>query len=83
MQLQADLLNTAIVRPSMTELTAKGAAYLAGLKSGIWKSVEDLRSLPESHTTFTPKMHPEIREQILALWNKGVSRAKSWETPAT
>jgi glycerol kinase len=79
MQLQADLLNTEIIRPTMTELTAKGAAYLAGLSSGVWKSVDELGSLPETHTTFTPKMPATTRERILALWEKGVSRAKSWD----
>lgn len=80
MQLQADLLNTTIIRPTMTEITSKGAAYLAGLKSGIWKSIHDLRSLSESHTTFTPKMSSTTRDRILRLWEKGVSRARSWDT---
>jgi glycerol kinase len=80
MQIQADLLNTSIVRPTMTELTSKGAAYLAGLSTGVWKSVDELKSLPESHTTFTPKMSSMTREHILTLWNKGVSRAKSWDS---
>lgn len=79
MQLQADLLNTTIVRPHMSELTSKGAAYLAGLETGVWKSVDELRSLPESHTTFTPNMLPAMRDRILALWDRGVSRAKAWE----
>lgn len=80
MQLQADLLNTPIVRPTMTELTSKGAAYLAGLSADVWKSVDELRSLPESHTTFTPRMSSTTRDQILSLWEKGVERAKSWDS---
>jgi len=80
MQLQANLLDTPIVRPAMTELTAKGAAYLAGLSVGFWKSVEELTSLPQSHTIFTPSMALSTRERILALWEKGLSRTQNWES---
>lgn len=81
MQLQADLLQIPVIRPTMTELTAKGAAYLAGLAVGFWKDVDDLKNIEEKTTIFEPSMVEADRENLLTWWKKGVEKAKGWATP--
>ena len=77
MQFQADILNVPVVRPKVTESTALGAAYLAGLGSGFWKQ-EDLASHWQIDRTFEPKMKPEERKRLLHRWRKAVEKAKGW-----
>ncbi len=77
MQFQADLVRTSIKRPKMTETTALGAAYLAGLAIGFWK-LEDLKSLWESDKTFDPEMEQEKVKGYLHFWKKAVERSKNW-----
>jgi glycerol kinase len=81
MQLQADLLQIPVIRPAMTELTAKGAAYLAGLAVGFWKSVDDLKNIEDRVTIFEPSMTESDREDLRAWWKKGIEKAKHWATP--
>ena len=79
MQFQADILGVAVVRPSMTETTALGAAFLAGLSVGFWKEVEGIAGLPREERRFEPRL---LRSQVDAMrqrWNEAISRAKSWE----
>src|SRR5439155_13640701 len=75
MQFQADLLQTPIERPKMIETTALGAAFLAGLGTGMWAGVLELKSAWRAGKQFRPKMAAEVREAHLARWRSAVSRA--------
>ncbi|MBN7813962.1 glycerol kinase GlpK [Algoriphagus pacificus] len=78
MQFQADLLDCEIKRPKIIETTAIGAAFLAGLAVGFWKSQDELQSLWESDRNFQPEMKSETREKMLHFWHKAVERSKNW-----
>ncbi len=78
MQTQADLLNTSVIRPKVLETTALGAAYLAGLAAGIWKSTEDLRQFWELDDTFVPQISQAAREKQIHHWHRAVDRARGW-----
>ncbi len=78
MQLQADVLGVPVVRPQVTETTALGAAYLAGLATGFWESPEALRAKRHGDERFVPRMEVHERKERRALWKKAVERAKSW-----
>ena len=82
MQLQADLLNVPVVRPRVAETTALGAAYLAGLAVGYWKSQADIAQQWQADARFTPHMTPVARNRIAKGWLRALSRAKAWETTA-
>ena len=75
MQFQADLLQTPIQRPRMVETTALGAAFLAGLGTGLWAGTKELKSSWRAGKAFQPRMKPEAREAHLARWRKAVERA--------
>ena len=78
-QLQADLLGVPVERPRIVETTALGAAFMAGLGTGVWESTDDLRSSWQLDRTFTPD--PRAAERTAtsyALWQKAVERAKDW-----
>jgi glycerol kinase len=75
MQFQADLLQTPIERPRMIETTALGAAFLAGLGTGMWAGVKELRSAWRAAKQFRPKMPADVREAHLARWKSAVQRA--------
>jgi len=77
MQFQADILGRRIVRPADTETTALGAAYLAGLAVGVWKSVEELESFWVVERAFEPQMNETRREELYAGWKAAVRRARS------
>ena len=79
MQLQADLLGVPVVRPRIAETTALGAAYLAGLAVGYWKSQEDIARQWQVDKRFTPAMKPAMRKEIASGWDRALSRAKAWE----
>jgi glycerol kinase len=79
MQFQADILGVPVVRPTMTESTALGAAYLAGLGAGFWKEVQAISDLPHEERRFEPRMPRSQVQHMRARWNEAVSRAKSWE----
>ena len=79
MQFQADLLGVPVVRPKVSETTALGAAYLAGLAVGYWKDRTEIATQWQVDRTFTPAMKPRRRKELLAGWNKALSRAKAWE----
>ncbi len=78
MQFQADILDCEVRRPMIRETTALGAAYLAGLCVGVWKDEEEIRSLWNCDVTFTSRMEPSRREQLLKGWNKAVGRSLGW-----
>ena len=75
MQTQADLLGVAVVRPKVIETTAVGAAFLAGLGSGVWGSREELRRVWRQDRRFIPRMKPTDREAMLARWRATVQAA--------
>ena len=80
LQMQADLLGVPVVRPAVTETTALGAAYLAGLAVGFWSSTEQIAAQWAVDRIFLPEMGAERREQRLAGWRRAVSRAREWAT---
>jgi glycerol kinase len=75
MQFQADVLQTPIERPKMIETTALGAAFLAGLGTGIWSGTDELKKSWRMDKRFQPKMKPDVREAHLARWQRAVERA--------
>jgi glycerol kinase len=78
MQFQADILGVPVVRPAVTETTALGAAYLAGLATGFWKSGIDA-SAKKNDRRFEPKMPISQSRSLRDRWNEAVSRTKNWE----
>ncbi|MGI9431149.1 MAG: glycerol kinase GlpK [Myxococcota bacterium] len=81
MQFQADILGTPVRRPAMLEVTAFGAAALAGLASGFWSSQADLVADTSSDATlFEPQMGADQREKLYAGWKRAVERSRDWET---
>jgi glycerol kinase len=80
MQFQADILNVPVVRPAVTETTALGAAYLAGLAVGFWKDAADLAQHWKADRRFEPKMPRDQASRLRERWNEALARSKSWET---
>jgi glycerol kinase len=78
MQFQADVLGVPVVRPQVTETTALGAAYLAGLATGFWAGPEELRAKRQGDKRFEPRMDPADRAERRGRWQKAVERAKDW-----
>lgn len=78
MQFQADILGIPVNRPSCTESTALGAAFLAGLTSGFWKSRQELLDLIRADRVFIPVMDNKTRNEKIAGWNKAVRYARGW-----
>lgn len=80
MQFQADLLGTEVVKPKVTETTALGAAFLAGLAVGFWENKEVLKEQFAIEKTFEPSFGEEKRNKKYSGWQKAVLRSMSWET---
>ena len=78
MQFQSDILNKEVLRPAIRETTALGAAYLAGLATGVWKSREEITHLWSCNQLFEPKMDAARREELLEGWHKAVGRSQDW-----
>ncbi len=78
MQFQADLLNTDVVRSGITETTALGAAFLAGLSTGFWKGIDELQSLWQTGAIFSPLMQAGEAEILVNGWQRAVRAAASW-----
>jgi glycerol kinase len=78
MQFQADVLDVPVIRPTVAETTALGAAYAAGLAVGFWREVEDLRANWGKDKQWDPHMDPAKRDQEYALWKKAVTRTFDW-----
>jgi glycerol kinase len=78
MQFQSDILGIPIVRPKISETTALGVAYLAGLAVGYWDGHDDISNQWEVDKRFEPQMSSEKREELLNNWNKAVGRSKNW-----
>ncbi len=79
MQFQADMLNVPVVCPAVTETTALGAAYAAGLAVGYWENFDDLRQNWGIAHTWNPKMESEQRAKLYKGWHKAVERSFGWE----
>jgi glycerol kinase len=78
MQLQADLLGVPLLRPSHVESTARGAAFLAGLATGVWRDRGELSEAYHAERLFEPDMDPDTRSRMYAGWLKAVDRARDW-----
>jgi glycerol kinase len=83
MQIQADLLGVPVVRPAVTETTALGAAYLAGLGVGFWESSDSLTGQWQVDRRFEPRMSAGAAKVLRQRWTQAVERAKSWESGTT
>jgi len=79
MQFQADILGMPVMRPAMTETTALGAAFLAGLGTGFWKEMQAISDLPREECRFEPRLPRSHATALRHRWNEAISRAKSWE----
>ncbi len=78
MQFQADILGVPVIRPTMPETTSLGAAYAAGLATGVWERLEDLRALWGTDREWRPAMAATQRERLYAGWLKAVTRTFDW-----
>ena len=79
MQFQADLVGKKVIRPIITETTALGAAYLAGLAVGFWKDKDEIKALWHKGEIFEPELSKEKRDVYYKGWKKAVKRAMSWD----
>jgi glycerol kinase len=79
MQMQANLLGVPVVRPQVTETTALGAAYLAGLAVGFWKDEDEIAALWARERVFEPALSREAAEERLAAWKRAVERSRDWD----
>jgi glycerol kinase len=78
MQFQADILNSAVIRPRIIETTAMGAAYLAGLATGFWGNIDELKKQWQLDRRFDPSMDAQTAGKMKSEWADAVNRAKSW-----
>jgi glycerol kinase len=78
MQFQADLLDVPVIRPRVSETTALGAAYAAGLAVGFWADLEELRRNWRADRTWQPGMDEERRGRLYRGWQKAVTRTLDW-----
>ena len=82
MQFQADLLQIPVVRPAVTETTALGAAYLAGLAVGYWKNIDSISKQWKVEKVFEPKMLHSQVDELRSRWNEALQRSKNWAVHA-
>jgi len=78
MQFQSDLLNCKVVRPTITETTALGAAYLAGLAVGYWKNINEIQQQWQVDKVFSPGMNNEKRNELISGWQRAVKATIAW-----
>jgi glycerol kinase len=78
MQFQADVLGASVVRPKVTETTALGAAYAAGLAVGFWKDLDELSANWQEDRRWEPTMEQAERDRQLRLWHKAVTKSMDW-----
>ncbi|MDX9946146.1 MAG: glycerol kinase GlpK [Bacteroidales bacterium] len=78
MQFQADLLQASVIRPEITETTALGAAYLAGLATGFWKNIDELSKQWQIDRTFVPVMPHERTESLIRGWKRAIKATVAW-----
>ena len=78
MQIQANVINKKVVRPVITETTALGAAYLAGLAVGFWNNVEEIKNQWQEDKIFEPEANSADFSEVIKNWNKALERSKGW-----
>lgn len=78
MQIQSDSINTKVVRPKVTETTALGAAYLAGLATGFWRNIEEVKQQWQVDKVFEPVKDKTVINKVITNWSKAVERSKKW-----
>jgi len=78
MQFQADISDKTVRRPSVNETTALGASYLAGLATGFWNDLTEIKKLWKEDAAFTPKMDEARRTALKVGWSKAVGRSLDW-----
>ena len=78
MQIQADSINTKVVRPKVTETTALGAAYFAGLATGFWNSIDELKTHWQIDRTFVPASELTTIKEVIANWQRAIELSKNW-----
>ena len=78
MQFQADLLNVPVIRPQVTETTALGAAYAAGLATGFWSGLDELRNNWAENKVWHPDMDDAVRTAGVNKWHKAIQRTLDW-----
>jgi glycerol kinase len=78
MQFQSDILDCKVIRPKITETTALGAAYLAGLAVGYWKNVEEIQQQWQVDRSFAPEMNDEKRNELVNGWQRAVKATIAW-----
>jgi glycerol kinase len=78
MQFQSDILDVRVIRPRITETTAAGAAYLAGLATGFWSGTEEIARQWQPDRSFTPDMPGDRRGEMLKGWQRAIRAAKAW-----
>lgn len=78
MQFQANLLDTEVVRPTIRETTALGAAYLAGLAVGFWESIDEVQAYWKKEKSFQPYMKDEVRSILQKEWKRAIKAAQAW-----
>lgn len=83
MQFQSDILNTTVVRPVITETTAMGAAFLAGLAVGLWKNTDELQQYWQIDRQFEPELNDEKRSAVQADWQRAINAAQAWAADNT
>lgn len=79
MQFQSDICNCDVLRPTIMETTALGAAYLAGLKVGVWKSLDELKSIWAVEEKYMPNMDNTLKDKYINKWHKAIEMCKGWE----
>jgi len=82
MQIQSDLLQVNVVRPKITEITALGAAYLAGLAVNYWSDINDVKQQWQIDRTFSPRIEAEENHALIKGWHRAVNAAKAWADDA-
>jgi glycerol kinase len=78
MQFQSDVLNCKVIRPSITETTALGAAYLAGLGVGFWKNTDEIQQYWKAEKIFTPEMDEALRKKYTGEWDRAIKAVQTW-----
>ena len=78
MQFQSDILNVPVIRPKVSETTALGAAYAAGMAVGFWSGLDELRQNWAEDKTWHPSMTSAVREKYCREWKKAVDRTFNW-----
>jgi glycerol kinase len=81
-QFQADITNLEVIRPAVIETTSLGAAYLAGLAVGFWRSLDEIAGRLAEERRFAPAMADSTRQALYAGWRRAVERARGWVSPS-